>query len=198
MLRVYQYIKRWANIYLTALPGSYEKRKIEILDQFFKKINQLLAETGLEYWIDFGTLLGHHREKGIIPHDIDIDFGMMESSYNGILSLRNKLPAGVKLYDTSSNHRGPKVYFSFKGVDADIYFYEDLNSVIRSYENSKYPNETSEISKNMVFPVKAANHLRQETSIPSRTIEYLEHIYGYIGADAIRDAKTGYWIKKSL
>jgi len=158
-------------------------------------MNQILSDSKLDYWIDFGTLLGFHREKGIILNDIDIDFGMMESTYQQVVLLKDKLPANIQFFDTSSKHNGPKVYFSYKGVDADIYFYEDLGDSIRSYEKSKYPNEISKIPKSLVFPLTQARHLDKEVQIPANPKGYLKHVYGYIGSDAIRDPDTGYWKK---
>lgn len=198
MRRLCQYLQRWANIYLTTLPGYYRDRKVEILRDFFKKINGVLMETGEEYWLDFGTLLGHYRGEGIIPHDIDIDFGMHERSYQKILNIKSRLPRKIKIFDTSKNHRGPKIYFSYKGFDADIYFYEDLGDTIRSYENSHYPNETSEIPRTLVFPLTKSTHLNQQTLIPADAKAYLTHVYGYLGKDAVRDKHTGYWKKKSV
>ncbi len=196
MRRTYQYIQRWANIYLTTIPGHYRQRKIEILQNLFNIVNIFLRESGEDYWLDFGTLLGYHRAEGIIPHDIDIDFGMHEKSYLKIIALKDKIQGEMKFFDTSKNHRGPKVYFSYKGFDADIYFYEDLGDSIRSYERSSYENETSEIPKKLVFPLSEAIHLSQQTFIPSNTKVYLENLYGYIGKDAIRDKETGFWKKR--
>ena len=193
MRRILQYIQRWANIYLAVLPGSYQSRKIEILQYLFKAINELLKKTGEDYWLDFGTLLGNYREKGIIPHDIDVDFGMHERSYQKVLQIKNTLPSSIRFYDTSKSHRGPKVYFSYKGFDVDIYFYEDLGESLRSYENSRYPNETSPIPKHLIFPLQKGTHLNESTFTPAHPKAYLEHVYGYIGRDAARDTQTGYW-----
>lgn len=195
MRRIFQYIQRWANIYLAALPGRYQSRKIEILQHLFREVNGLLRKSGEEYWLDFGTLLGNYRENGIIPHDIDVDFGMHERSYEKVLNLKSVLPASIKFYDTSQNHRGPKIYFSYKGFDVDIYFYEDLGENLRSYENSRYPNETTPIPKSLIFPLQKSTHLNEPTFVPSQTKAYLEHVYGYIGKDAVRDPETGYWKK---
>jgi len=39
-----------------------------------KITNEVLKLSGVTYWIDFGTLLGAHRDGRTIPHDHDIDF----------------------------------------------------------------------------------------------------------------------------
>lgn len=197
MQRIIQYIQRWANIYLTTLPGSYQQRKVELIQDFFIKVNGLMLSLEKEYWIDFGTLLGYYREGRIIPYDIDVDFGMHEKYYQYVLNLGKQLPKGMTLYDSTCKHRGPKVYFSYKGIDADVYFYEDLGETIKSYENSQYPNEISEIPKSLIFPLREGCHLGQKTFLPAKTKEYLEHVYGYIGKDAVRNKETGYWSKKA-
>lgn len=195
MLRTIQYLKRVANIYLTTWPGSYQKKKIKILEELYKISAETLARTDEEFWLDFGTLLGYHREKGIIPHDIDVDFAMHENCYQAILELKD-IPASLKLYDTSPKHHGPKMYFSYKGFDVDVYFYQDLGNTLKSYEKSHFPNERQEIPKSLVYPLQEIELFGVKGYVPAKTREYLEFIYGYIGRNATRDSETGFWKEK--
>ncbi|WP_420576201.1 LicD family protein [Ekhidna sp.] len=193
MIRLIQYFKRVANVVLFALPGQYRKRKLAILEEMFRKSISVLKESGESYWLDFGTLLGYHRTGGIIPHDIDIDVAMMESAYESVKKLEDKMPKGLRFYDTSSNHEGPKIYFSYKGYDFDIFFYEDEGDTIRSFVEANWPNERQRIFKELVFPLKEDTFLGEEVTVPRNTPGYLEQMYGYLGIGGWRDQKTGLW-----
>ncbi|WP_424962258.1 LicD family protein [Ekhidna sp.] len=193
MIRLIQYLKRVANVVLFALPGQYRQRKLAILEEMFRKSISVLKESGEPYWLDFGTLLGYHRTGGIIPHDIDIDVAMMESAYESVKKLKDKMPKGLHFYDTSANHEGPKVYFSYKGYDFDIFFYEDKGDSVRTFVEANYPNERQHISKKLIFPLKEDSFLGERVTVPNDTLGYLELMYGYLGTGGSRDQKTGLW-----
>src|SRR5690606_32855738 len=97
----------------------------KILWELFVIVNEFLQTLEIDYWANFGTLLGFFREEGIIGHDIDIDFGCDEKLYSYIWENRHRLNKNVSMHDTSHRHHGPKLYFSYKGFDADIYFYQN-------------------------------------------------------------------------
>ncbi|UXX78707.1 LicD family protein [Reichenbachiella carrageenanivorans] len=193
---IIQKLQRFIHVFFTTLPGNYTNKKLEILEELFRVTNNYMKSTGAMYWIDFGTLLGYHRENTILPHDIDVDFGCHEEEYEKVWSKRKELPNGFKLYDTSFRHRGPKLYFNYKGFDADVYFYEDKGNTLTSYENSHYPSERTPFAKTLALPVKATKFLEQDTFIPAQPKAYLEHIYNYLGSNGRRDNTTGYWYEK--
>lgn len=41
-----------------------------------KDFAQILNEHSIPFWLDYGTLLGYHREHDFIGHDTDIDTGV--------------------------------------------------------------------------------------------------------------------------
>lgn len=194
--RIYQYVRRFINVYLCALPGGYQERKLHILRQFFVVVNAYLQKLEVDYWLDFGTLLGFYRENDILPHDIDVDFGAHERDFLKIWNARHQLPAGFTMYDTSFRHNGPKLYVTFKGFDADVYFYSERTGHLQSTEKARYANEMQEVPKELIYPLKSATFLGKTTKVPADTKAYLEFVYGYIGSDAIRNTTTGFWSKK--
>lgn len=59
-----------------------------MLYQILKDTHELFAKHNISYFADGGTMLGAVRHKGIIPHDDDLDIGIMEEDYGKFLSLR--------------------------------------------------------------------------------------------------------------
>lgn len=172
---------------------SENKAKLKALEELFKVTNRFLQDLGVEYWLAYGTLLGYHREERILSHDQDIDFGAHEKEYDRIRGGRHNLPPGFKMHDTTRKHPGPKLYITYKGWEADIYFYEDMDSHLRCYLASTIQGDLEPVPKNYVYPLKEAIFLREKTVIPNQTEAYLLHLYGYIGENAEQDKKTGYW-----
>lgn len=193
MIRLFQYLKRIANVVLFALPGQYRQRKLQILEEMFRLSISVLKNSGEPFWLDFGTLLGYHRTGGIIPHDIDVDVAMMESSYEALKKQKSNMPKGLKFYDTSHNHLGPKIFFSYKGYDFDVFFYEDEGETVRTFVEANHPNERQHIPKNLIWPLKEDDFLGEKVTVPSDTKGYLELMYGYLGTGGSRDPETGLW-----
>lgn len=193
MIRLIQYIKRIANVVLFAMPGKYRERKLQILEEMYRLSVSVLKKSNEPFWLDFGTLLGYHRSGGIIPHDIDVDVAMMESSYESVKALKHQMPKGLRFYDTSKNHDGPKIFFSYKGYDFDVFFYEDHGDSVRSFVEANWPNERQYIPKDLILPLKSDKFLGENITVPGNTQGYLELMYGYLGTGGWRDQDTGLW-----
>lgn len=153
----------------------------------------VLQELEEPFWLDFGTLLGYYRGGDIIPHDIDIDVGMMESSYEKITEMKDRMPPGLSLHDSSANHNGPKVYFSYKGFDFDVFFYKQHGDHFKCYLEGAPFNETQLIHEKLIFPLKEASFKGKTVQVPKDTEGYLQQMYGYLGMGGTRNKETGLW-----
>lgn len=64
------------------------------------KTTRILNHNDVEYWLDKGTLLGIHRDDGLIPWEYDVDLGVMNATCAKISTLKSEFKAvGLTAYD---------------------------------------------------------------------------------------------------
>ncbi len=163
------------------------------LTHLFREVNHWLRDAEVEYWLTYGTLLGFFREGAILYHDRDIDFALPNAAYPRLLACADKLPPGFRLCDTSSRHHGPKLYVDYRGWEADLYFYRPDGTTYRSLLRSNTPNETFPLPMDAIHPIQTARFLDEPVCVPGEVKAYLTHLYGYLGADARYNRRTGYY-----
>lgn len=81
----------------SGLLRTFQLAELELL----KKVDRVCKKHGIQYWLDFGSMLGAIRHKGFIPWDDDVDIAMLRRDYEKFLSvLDEEFPADV--YTTNS------------------------------------------------------------------------------------------------
>lgn len=187
--RFNQYVHRI--LYAGIIGGA--AKQTEILTELYYTVNKFLRHLEVPYCITYGTLLGWYREKNLIPGDRDVDFALVEGDYEKILRFQNDLPKGYDLCDTSRYHRGPKLYISRKGFDADLYFFRVNGNTMQTLEITATSQYMQPFPTDFIFPLRAADFLASATFIPNRAEDFLRHTYGYLGRNGVRDSVTGLW-----
>ena len=83
-----------------------------------KNLVQFLSLNNIEYWLEFGTLLGAIRHKGFIPWDDDIDIAVKRDDYE---KLKNILPQFCSDGYSFSEGDIIRVYYKETPAQVDIF-----------------------------------------------------------------------------
>lgn len=85
---------------ITKLPPAKGKmRALQLANSEILRIfDEVCQKHGLQYWLDFGTLLGAVRHQGFIPWDDDMDVAMPRESYNRLFDILEEEFKGTELH----------------------------------------------------------------------------------------------------
>lgn len=122
--------------------------QIEILNNF----DSFCKANGINYWLDFGTLLGAVRHRGFIPWDDDVDIAMLRDDYERAAALFNRMSDGRYIFQTPTTDKTMCYPFG-KLLDTQTVLYEYGKSGIKTcvyvdvfvYDNS--PNDQVIVKK---------------------------------------------------
>lgn len=161
---------------LFALTPVIDRRRQHALRRALAEVCTLFRTHGVDYWCDFGTLLGFYRERDIIRGDKDADLSILVSEKPRVMALAGELAArGYDLTDRGGRSRRViRVYDRRTRYHIDVYAYEPEGARLRSLLAS--PHE--DIPAALVARRVEARFLGATITVPEDVVAVLTHRYG--------------------
>lgn len=164
------------------------------------KIDDILHENNIPFWLTYGTLLGAYREHDFIAHDYDMDIAIDIKYMNKIKPIM--LEHGLKLMNEVhfggwESPQNVEYRFEYNGayVDFDFYVIEDDNAYTYNplfvdgveYKKGQRSPVIAERIDNPFNGLKRYSFLGRDFNIPENTEEYLVANYGPSWKTPIKD-----------
>lgn len=86
--------------------------------QLLRIVDNVLRKLQIDYWLDYGTLLGAVRHKGFIPWDDDMDISVVRSDFDYLKTL---LPKKLSKYGIEVSIDDSRLGVSYRHTDTGIW-----------------------------------------------------------------------------
>jgi hypothetical protein len=161
---------------LLSVTPLVDRRRQRALRRTLADVCRAFEAHAIEYWCDFGTLLGFHRERDIILSDKDADLSIVIDQKPRIMALAGELAAaGYDLTDRGGRSRRViRIRDRRTGYYVDVYTYEREGMLLRSQLVS--PND--DIPWTLVARRIHARFLGTTVTVPENVEAVLTHRYG--------------------
>jgi hypothetical protein len=135
----------------------------------------LLASEGVPIFLNFGTLLGAIREKGFIPHDHDVDVGILERDRAAFLAALPKL-ASRGLVVTTELRPGCQMISTFRNGEQLDFF---VARPIATIKGRKWDLDSfTHVPAYHLDGFDEIDFLGERFKIPRDPEAFLRHLYG--------------------
>ena len=165
---------------------------IALYDRFFDICNA----HGIEYWLEYGSLLGYVRHGGIIPWEWDMDVGCTPANFQKFLEVGQRIESEDPLFGFRYYHDpeygAPGYSFYLKAnpsILCDVCEYrEEGDRLVCAVSSWNYPSHATAD----VLPVQRVNLLGQSVLVPAHPERMLEKTQSILGQCPVGSGVTEY------
>jgi lipopolysaccharide cholinephosphotransferase len=173
------------NIHETRTEGELILRAYQMMKDF----DEVMTHHNIKYWVDFGSLLGAVRHKGIIPWDDDLDIALKKEDIASVLVLK---PIFEKL-----GYRLKEMFFGYKLIPSqplnlnlpDQYVpFLDIFTISKNKDGlwayNDFPlNDKERYKDDDIWPLKRHSFGGITVPIPQKPHRFLDQEFGDNWAD---------------
>ena len=153
--------------YVTSEMKQVCAAQLEVLND----VDNACRENGIQYFAEWGTLLGAVRHHGFIPWDDDMDICMKRPDYNRFLEIAEKImPSNYKIYNLKSHNNDGNMVSRIINTDQISYDAEKL----KKYHGVPYVIGLD------IFPLDYISDNKEDDELQSNVIVMISSIMNVI------------------
>ncbi|MDD7578772.1 MAG: LicD family protein [Elusimicrobia bacterium] len=158
--------------------GALRQRQllnVELLKEFVRICNKF----NLDYWLDYGSLLGAKRHGGYVPWDDDLDIAMEQESLDKFKQIVNSEINPKYKFANIITCYNRMTFTEDNGSFLDIYEYKNTNNRYRINEpHAFFSADKLSTPKEIIYPLSTIKFEDIEVKCPHDTDTYLRIKYG--------------------
>lgn len=194
---LHYYLNSFHDIKKVPPTADEDLRLLQLCDtQLLIIVDKLCKKHHLNYWLDYGTLLGAYRHGGFIPWDDDTDITMLRSDYGQIAQIVNK---ELGKYGIKAKESDRCIAIEYQrdetGIWVDIFVVNSFKSsndysteenkihkIVKDFERRAIERGEKILFNDLATIIK--NHLENQT-LKESSFQYLYRCPGYYGPEFI-------------
>lgn len=149
------------------------------------EIDRICRKYDIQYFAEWGTLLGAIRHGGFIPWDDDMDIAMKRIDYERFLKLApNELPEGYEVlnYETEAN------YWDVMARIVNTNFVNSSPKFLDAFHNNPYPSGID------IFPLDYVSNNKNEETLQKELVDLVKTVADTNGMGNVTEEELEYWL----